>query len=100
MEELMNGHDLDHLVSDTRHRNHVAAGFRIIARNLALGMQIAAAQARPNVLREPLAFRASQAEGLGTFVVEHQTIRITDLRPSATEPCRLPWLHRTVLYAA
>jgi hypothetical protein len=70
IEEFLNGIDLDHLV-----------GHRLLARNLAIGLQIRdamerpagprlhgrAADARPAVIREPAAFRASHVDGLGTF---------------------------------
>jgi hypothetical protein len=64
IDELVNGHDLDHLVSSRLHPNHVAVGLRLLARNLALGLQIHEAGARPEVLREPRAFRAAHVEGL------------------------------------
>ena len=100
IEELLNGHDLDHLVSYRLHPNQVAIGFRLLARNLALGLQIAQAQARPEVLREPRAFRASHVDGLGIFSVERHTIRLTPLRPASEDHCHLPWTQRTVRYAA
>src|SRR5262249_15588791 len=56
IEEALNGHDLDHLVSYRLHPNRVAVGFRLLARNLAIGLQIAEAQGRPDVIREPRAF--------------------------------------------
>ena len=99
-EELLNGHDLDHRVGDRLHPNQVAIGFRLLARNLAIGLQIAQAQARPEVLREPRAFRASHADGLGSFSVERHTIRLTPLRPASEDHCHLPWTQRTVRYAA
>ena len=90
IEELHNGHDLDHLV-----------GYRLLARNLAIGAQLAEAQARPVVIREPRAFRVAQVEGLGTFSVEQRTIVITPRRePPTDHPAHLPWSQQTVLYAA
>ncbi|MBW3655826.1 MAG: transposase, partial [Gemmatimonadetes bacterium] len=101
IEELLNGHDLDHLVSYRLHPNQVAVGFRLLARNLAIGHQIAAAQARPAVIREPRAFRASRVEGPGTFSVVQQTIVVTPLRAAADDqPYPLPWTQRAVHYAA
>ena len=101
IEELLNGHDLDHLVSTRLHPNQIAVGFRLLARNLAIGRQIAEAEARPAVIREPRAFRAAHVEGLGTFRVAAQAIVITPLRaPLPDHPCLLPWAQRTVHYAA
>ena len=101
IEELLNGHDLDHLVSTRLHPNQIAVGFRLLARNLAIGQQLAAAPPRPAVIREPRAFRATQVDGLGTFAVAQQTIAITPLRPApAARQCALPWTQHTVRYAA
>ena len=47
IEELLNGHDLDHLVSYRLHPNRVAIGFRLLARNLAIGLQIRDADGPP-----------------------------------------------------
>ena len=47
------------LVCYRLHPNQVAIGFRLLARNLAIGAQIAAAQARPDVICEPPRSRAS-----------------------------------------
>jgi DDE family transposase len=102
IEELLNGHDLDHLVGYRLHPNQVAVGFRLLARNLAIGQQIHAAQARPAVLREPRAFRAAHVEGLGTFTVAEAAILLTARLPppDPPQPCALPWTQRTVHYAA
>ncbi len=59
------------------HPNQIAVGFRLLARNLAIGRQIAQAQGRPAVIREPRTFRTDQVEGLGTSAVVQQTIMIT-----------------------
>jgi len=101
IEELHNGHDLDHLVSTRLHPNQIAVGFRLLARNLAIGTQLAAAPARPAVIREPRAFRAAQVEGLGTFTVEPQAIVILPLRePPPDHPFQLPWSPHTIRYVA
>lgn len=101
IEELLNGHDLDHLVGYHLHPNQVAVGFRLLARNLAIGCQIAVAQARPEVIREPRAFRAAQVEGLGTFRIAQPAIVITPLRePPPDHDCPLPWTQCSVRYAA
>ncbi len=63
IEELHNGHDLDHLVSTRLHPNQIAVGFRLLARNLAIGQQIHEAQARPEIIREPRAFRVTRWRG-------------------------------------
>jgi hypothetical protein len=100
LDELVNGHDLDHLVSTRLAPNRVAVGFRLLARNLAIGLQIQAANARPAVIREPLAFRAAQVEGLGTFQVVHRTIYLTPLAPTPPQQWRLPWARRVVRLVA
>ena len=100
IEELVNGHDLDLLVSYRLHPNQIAIGFRLLARNVAIGCQIAEAQARPAVIRAPRAFRASHVDGLGTFSLEHRAIRLTRLRLAGEDRCDLPWTQRTVHYAA
>ena len=101
IEELLNGHDLDHLVSTRLHPNQIAVGFRLLARNLAIGHQIHEAQARPEVIREPRAFRVAQVDGLGTFRVVPPAIVITPLRELPPDhDCPLPWTHRPVRYAA
>jgi hypothetical protein len=100
IEELLNGHDLDHLVADRLHPNQVAVGFRLLARNLAIGHQIHAAQARPLVIREPRAFRANHVAGLGTFAIAGPTILLAERLPLAEppQPCALPWTQCTVHY--
>ena len=101
IEALHNGHDLDHLASTRFHPNQIAVGFRLLARNLAIGHQIHEAQARPAVIREPRAFRVAQVEGLGTFGLAPEAIVITPRRAQAeAPPCRLPWIQQTVRYAA
>lgn len=101
IEELHNGHDLDHLVSTRLHPNQIAVGFRLLARNLAIGQQIHEAQARPEIIREPRAFRVTQVEGLGTFGIAPEAIVITPRRALPTEQTyHLPWTQQTVCYAA
>lgn len=101
IEELLNGHDLDHLVGYRLHPNQVAIGFRLLARNLAIGHQIHTAEARPERIAEPRAFRADRVDGLGTFVVAGGTILLTERQPPAdpSPPCQLPWTRCTVHYA-
>jgi hypothetical protein len=99
-DELKNGHDLDHLVSYRLHPNQVAVGFRLLARNLALGCQLAAHGRRPPHLLEPRAFRAQQVDGLGTFAVERRTIHLHPLQPRRPDRFRLPWTRRVVQLAA
>jgi hypothetical protein len=107
IEELKNGCDLDHLVTYRLVPNRTAIGLRLLARNLALGHQIAAAGARPDVLHEPAAFRAAHVHGLGTFATDSADPRILRLHgisaPDATTPARalqqavhLPWTGRSV----
>lgn len=96
-DELKNGHDLDHLVSYHLHPNQVAIGFRLLARNLALGWQLAQTGAaastgrHPVRLLEPRAFRVTQVEGLATFVAEPQTLTIRGRQSSPAPPCFLTW---------
>lgn len=100
IEELLNGTDLDHLVSYRLHPNQVAIGFRLLARNLAIGLQIAQAGTRPDVIREPRAFRSAHVEGLGTFVHQRRTITVTHRLPTPPQRWRLPWARLTVRSAA
>jgi hypothetical protein len=101
IEELLNGTDLDHLVAYTLHPNRVAIGFRLLARNLAVGRQIALAGGRPAPIREPAAFRAAHLDGLGTFAVAGRTVTLAPLQPRPG-PSRLslPWTRRVVVLAA
>jgi hypothetical protein len=106
IEELLNGNDLDHLVAYRLRPNRVALGFRLLARNLAIGLQIRDAGARPEVIREPAAFRASQVDGLGTFVRERRTLRIMRavaahrVQRRSPQRLRLPWTRLTVHLAS
>jgi Transposase DDE domain len=100
LDELVHGHDLDHLVSYRLHPNRIAVGFRLLARNLAIGLQIREAGGRPAVIREPLAFRTAHVDGLGTFVVQRHTILLTPCQPAPAQTWRLPWSQRTVRLAA
>jgi hypothetical protein len=96
IDELVHGHDLDHLVTTRLHPNRVAVGFRLLARTLAIGLQLQQAGGRPAVIREPRAFRATQVEGLGLFRWHHRAILLTPLAP--TIPCvyHLPWTQQLV----
>ena len=98
----MNGHDLDHLVGYRLPPNRVAVGLWLLARNLAIGLQIRDAGQRPAIIREPVACRAAQVEGLGTFVVTGDTLVVRALHPppSAAPSLALPWTGRQLLYAA
>jgi hypothetical protein len=103
IEELLNGVDLDHLVGYRLHPNRIAVGFRLLARNLAIGLQIADADARPPTIREPAAFRASHVDGLGTFVHDLQddhAILLTFPRATADDTHLLPWTDRIVRLVA
>jgi DDE family transposase len=103
IEELLNGMDLDHLVGHRLHPNRVALGFRLLARNLAIGLQIADADARPDRIREPAAFRAAHVDGLGTFRYDPQddhAILLAHPRSEAGHTYRLPWTQRSVRLVA
>lgn len=100
LEELLNGHDLDHLIGTRLHANQVAVGFRLLARNLAIGLQIRDAGARPATIREPLAFRLTHVDGLGTFQRERRTIHIRPLAPTPAARYPLPWARCVVRIAA
>jgi hypothetical protein len=109
IEELLNGHDLDHLVTYRLRPNRIAVGFRLLARNLAIGLQVRDAGARPAVLREPAAFRATHVDGLGTFTREGRTCRVTRAAAAcrrghrarqAVQRLRLPWTRLTVYLAS
>jgi hypothetical protein len=103
IEELLNGMDLDHLVGQRLHPNRVAIGFRLLARNLAIGLQVRDADARPAVIREPAAFRAAHVDGLGTFAHDDRDPHTLLLHPHGpTRPATyaLPWTGRIVRLAA
>ena len=101
IDELLHGHDLDHLVSYRLHPNRVAIGFRLLARNLAIGFQIHQAGQRPTRIREPRAFRVAQVEGLATFRAEAHTIVVFPMRAlSHRLSLALPWTGRRLHYAA
>ncbi len=100
IEELLNGTDLDHLVGHRLHPNRVALGFRLLARNLAIGLQIHDAGARPARIREPAAFRAAHVDGLGSFRYDpHDRHAILLARPHGAalgHAYSLPWTQRCV----
>jgi hypothetical protein len=100
IDELLNGHDFDHLVSYRLHPNRIAVGFRLLARNLAIGLQVATAEQELSPIREPRAFRAAHVDGLGTFTVQGRTITIRPLRPSPAQQFHLVWTRRVVRLAA
>jgi hypothetical protein len=102
---LLTGHDLDHPVASRLPPARVAVGFRLLARNLAIGLQLHDAQGRPATLREPAAFRAAHVDGLGTFVRDARasTIHLAPLRAPHSQPrpphrLPLPWTGLTVLH--
>jgi DDE family transposase len=100
IEELLNGMDLDHLVGYRLHPNRVALGFRLLARNLAIGLQIHDAGARPATIREPAAFRAAHVDGLGTFVQERESILLATPHAGPDRHYQLPWTQRVVRLVA
>ena len=104
IEELLNGMDLDHLVGHRLHPNRVAVGFRLLARNLAVGLQVREADARPDRIREPAAFRAAHVDGLGSFRHDPQDRHAILLaRPhgaALSHAYSLPWTHRCVRLVA
>jgi hypothetical protein len=100
IEEIKNGHDLDHLVSYRLHANRIAIGFRLLARNLAIGLQLEQAQGRPIHMREPRAFRATQVDGLGVFEHGPDAIVLHPVRARQDTRFDLPWTHCSVRLAA
>ncbi|MDP8922266.1 MAG: transposase, partial [Chloroflexota bacterium] len=103
IEELLNGADLDHLVTYRLHLNRVALGFRLLARNLAIGLQVKDAGARPAVIREPAAFRAAHVDGLGVFAPDDRDPHALLLRrrqPAELATYALPWTQRVVRLVA
>ena len=99
LDELRNGHDVDHLVAYRLGPNRIAVGFRLLARNLALGYQLAQADGQPGALAEPRAFGAAHVEGLGTFVLDGQIIYLRPRRTPTASPYHLPWSRQTVCLA-
>jgi Transposase DDE domain len=100
IDELVNGQDLDHLVTTRLHPNRVALGLQLLARNLALGVQIHEAQGRPAVLREPRAFRATYVHGLGLFQRHEATLLLRPLHPARPQTWSLPWTHQLIRLVA
>jgi hypothetical protein len=96
IEELLNGTDLDHLVAYRLRPNRVAIGFRLLARNLAIGLQVKDAGGRPATIREPAAFRAEHVDGLATFALDGPTILLAHPSPDPEPAYALPWTGRTV----
>jgi Transposase DDE domain len=96
IDELVHGHDLDHLVTTRLHPNRVAVGFRLLARTLAIGVQIHEAAGRPSVIREPRAFRALQVEGLGLFRHWENTVILLPLQAAAPQTWTLSWTQQRV----
>jgi hypothetical protein len=95
--------DLDHLVGHRLHPNRVAVGFRLLARNLAIGLQLRDADARPATIREPAAFRAEHVDGLGTFAPDDRdprTLLLARCRPTQPAVYPLPWTDRIVRLVA
>jgi hypothetical protein len=100
LDELVNGQDLDHLVTPRLHPNRVALGLQLLARNLALGFQLHEARGCPAVLREPRAFRATYVEGLGLFQRHQGTLFLTPLHPAPPQTWALPWTRQVVQLVA
>ena len=96
IDELVHGHALDHLLTTRLHPNRVAVGFRLLARTLAIGLQLHEAAGRPPVIREPRAFRATSVEGLGLFRCHAGAILLTPLAPTTPRVYHLPWTHQAV----
>jgi hypothetical protein len=96
LDELVNGQDLDHLVTTRLHPNRVALGFQLLARNLALGYQLHEAAGQPTVLREPRAFRTGYVEGLGLFERQEASLILLPLQPLPPQTWTLPWTHQIV----
>lgn len=100
IEEELNGHDLDHLVSYRLHPNRLAIGFRLLARNLAIGLQIKEVQGRPETIREPRAFRAEHVDGLGSFLQRGPLLLLAPLHADGAQRYHLPWTQLVVQVAA
>jgi hypothetical protein len=100
IEELLNGMDLDHLVAYSLRPNRVALGFRLLARNLAIGLQIHDADGRPDRTREPAAFRAAHVDGLATFALDGPAILLAHPGRDAEATYPLPWTGRIVRLVA
>jgi hypothetical protein len=96
IDELVHGHDLDHLLTTRLHANRVAVGFRLLARTLAIGLQLHEAAGCPPVIREPRAFRATRVEGLGLFHWHRGAILLTPLVPTTPRVYHLPWTDQAV----
>jgi hypothetical protein len=100
IEECKNGHDLDHLVSYRLHPNRIAIGFRLLARNLAIGFQMEQVQGRPRHIREPLAFRAQYVDSLGTFEQSGNLVLLYRRGSAAEQLYDLSWTGCSIRAAA
>jgi hypothetical protein len=100
IDELRNGHDIDHLVATRLGPNRIAIGFRLLARNLALGYQLARTAEPAGPLAEPRAFGAAHVDGLGTFIQDGATIYLRPRYTPTVPEYQLPWAHLTVRLAA
>jgi len=100
IDELSNGHDLNHLVGYRLHPNRVAIGFRLLARNLAIGYQMSVSRSETITVREPMAFRTRHVDGLGLFTVIRRTVLLTPLRQGPFAKLTLAWTRRIVKLAA
>ncbi len=100
IEALWSGHDRDRLVGTRLHPNRMAIVFQLLVCSLAIGQQIAAAGARPAVIRESFAFPTTHIDTRGIFTADGQTIHLQLPQRTATGPYYLPWTHRVVRCAA
>ncbi len=96
IDELVHGHDLDHLLTTRLHPNRIAVGFRLLARTLAIGLQLHEAEGRPPIIREPRAFRATWVEGLGLFHRHGDVLWLAPLPPTSRAVSHLPWTRQAV----
>lgn len=78
----------------------MAIGFRLLARNLAIGLQLKEAQGRPEIIREPLAFRAEHVDGLGSFDQRGTLLLLAPLDSDGAQRYSLPWTRLVVQVAA
>ncbi len=90
IEALWSGHDRDRLVGTRLHPNRMAIVFQLLVCSLAIGQQIAAAGARPAVIRESFAFPTTHIDTRGIFTADGQT---------DSPPATAAHGHRTVLPA-
>ena len=75
-------------------------GFRLLVRNLAIGLQLVESQGRREHIRGPIAVRAEHVDGLGSFVRHGRLLLLRPLDTDGEHRYHLDWSRLTVQVAA